>query len=251
MYKLAVFVSLAACQASATSFLPFEPAQNVQHHQGYLFQRQNQCPSNQKFCPGTSGDSGCCRTDSQCAADTAGRLACCPNGAACTGRLGGSSGAGTSAVSQPATGTPASQPTPTMNANAGGMTVPNPYYPYVMLPTTYPNAEACSSAFSSCRSEFTECTNSLTASGNGVTVSGALGGITAQPALNAASAGAVCSSLSTVACYNLGLGNCPMYGTAAATGGTSPAGNGASGGCVQIYRVAVAVAVGVAGQAIR
>ncbi|KAI4223141.1 MAG: hypothetical protein L6R36_005644 [Xanthoria steineri] len=115
-----------------------------------------------------------------------------------------------------------------MNANAGGMTVPNPYYPYVVLPTTYPNAEACSSAFSSCRSEFTKCTNSLTASGNGVTVSGALGGITAQPALNAASAGAVCSSLSTVACYNLGLGNCPMYGTAAATGGTSPAGNGAS-----------------------
>ena len=250
MYIVPVFLALAAFQASATSFSPFEPAQHVQNHQGYLFQRQNQCPSDQKFCPETGGTSGCCRTDSQCAADDAGQLACCPSGAACTGRLEGDSGAGTPAGLQVATGTPPSQPTQTMNPDQGGMTVPNPYYPYVMLPTTYPNAELCSSAFSSCRSEFTRCTNSLTAGGNGVTVSGAQGGITAQPALDAASAGAVCTSLSRVACYNLGLGNCPMYGTAAAAGGASPAGNDAPGGCIQLYRVAVAIVVGVAGQAV-
>ena len=33
-----------------------------------------------------------------------------------------------------------------------------------------------------------------------------------------ASAGSICSSLSSQACYNLQLTNCPPFGTAAATG---------------------------------
>lgn len=240
--------------ALGTAFSPFEPAQAVQNHKSYLFQRQNQCLSNQKFCPGSSGSSGCCSTDSQCAADDTGHIACCPSGAICTGRL-GSTGTpvGTLPTTQAlGTSTPTTPAIPTNNADGGGSTVPNAYYPYVYLPKTYPNEMVCSSAFSSCRSEFSKCTSSLTAGGNGVTVSGALGGITAQPALNPVSAGAICSSLSTVACYNLGLGNCVMYGTAAPTaGGTFEAGNVAPVKCAQIYRVAVAVAVGVAGQAVR
>ncbi|KAL8736238.1 MAG: hypothetical protein Q9166_000393 [cf. Caloplaca sp. 2 TL-2023] len=246
---MAIFVSLAAFQAVAATFSPYEPAQAVEFHEGYLFQRQNQCLSSQKFCPGANGSSGCCSTDSQCAADDAGRLACCPSGAVCTGRLGGG---GTQPTTQAPGSSPATtQATPTDDPNAGGSTVPNPYYPYVYLPKTYQNADLCSSAFSSCRTEFSKCTSTLTVGGNGVTVSGAQGGITAQPALNPASAGSICSSLSTLACYNLGLGNCPEYGTAVVTGGTFSAGNAAPSGCAQKYRVAVAVAIGVAGQAIR
>ena len=248
--SIIVLMTLAVFHASATLFALFEQPYTVQYHKGYLFQRQNQCLSSQRFCSGTDGSSGCCSTDSQCAADNAGHVACCPSGAACTGRLDGTAGAANLAATQPATQAQGASPppTPTMNANGGGATIPNAYYPYVMLPTTYPNAELCSSAFSSCRSEFTKCTNSLTAVGNGVTVSGALGGVTALPGLDAASAGAVCSSLSTLACYNLGLGNCVSYGTGAAP---VTAGNAAPSGCAQIYRVAVAVAMGVAGQAVR
>lgn len=241
--------------ASATA-LAFEPPTALRHHEGYLFPRQAQCLSSQHFCPGANGNSGCCSNDSQCAADDAGHIACCPNGALCTGLLGGGIDIPTSGLAQPTTqASSASQPTiqstvATITSDGSSIVV-NAYYPYFYLPTTYPNANLCTSAFSSCRSEFSKCTSSLETGGNGVTVSGAGGGITAQPALGEASAGSICSSLSTKACYNLGLGNCPMYGTAAVTtgGGTFAAGNAAPPRCIQVYRVAVAVVVGVAGQA--
>lgn len=257
--KTVVAVIVTTFLASAIGFSPFEPPTAVWHHEGYLFQRQDQCTSSQHFCPGTDGNSGCCSNDSQCAADDAGHIACCPSGAVCTGQLGGVANTGaTSAGAQPTTpaigaSTPTTQAASTTNANGGPTVVANPYYPYYYLPTTYPNADQCTSAFSSCRSEFSKCTISLETGGNGVTVSGAGGGITAQPALGEASAGSICSSLSTKACYNLGLGNCPMYGTASVTtgGGTFSAGNAASPRCIQIHKVAVAVVVGVAGQAMR
>lgn len=249
----------AAIWVSASAFSPFESPMAIQHHEGYLFQRQDQCLSSQHFCPGSNGNSGCCNNESQCASDDGGHIACCPSGAVCTGQLGASAGtASSSAGAQPtsqATGatTPTTQAALATFTSGGSSIVANPYFPYYYLPTTYPNADLCTSAFSSCRSEFSSCTSSLETGGNGVTVSGAGGGITAQPALGAASAGSICSSLSTKACYNLGLGNCPMYGTAAVTtgGGTFAAGNAAPTRCAQVYRIAVAVAVGVAGQAIR
>lgn len=247
-----VVVVVTTFLASATEFSPFEPPIALWHHEGYLFQRQDQCLSSQHFCPGANGNSGCCNTDSQCATDDAGHIACCPTGAACTGKLGGGAGTATSQSTMQAT--PTTQAASATNANGGSGAVANAYYPYYYLPTTYPNADHCTSAFSSCRSEFSKCTSSLEIGGNGVTVSGAGGGITAQPAVGAVSAGSICSSLSTKACYNLGLGNCPMYGTAAVTtgGGTFAAGNASPTMCAQsVYRVAVAVAVGVAGQAMR
>ena len=242
---------------SASSYLSFEPPTTIQHHESYLFQRQNQCPSSQHFCPGANGNSGCCDNNMQCANDDAGRIACCPSGAVCTGQLGGSAGpgtAGTPATTQaPASVTQTTQAAAASVTSGGSSVVANPYFPYYYLPTTYPNADLCSSAFSSCRSEFSACTSSLQTGGNGVTVSGAGGGITAQPALGTASAGSICSSLSTKACYNLGLGNCPMYGTAAVTtgGGTFAAGNAAPTTCAQVYKVAIAMAIGVAGQALQ
>lgn len=251
-------VVLAILYAQSTAFSPFEPAQAVQHHHAYLFQRVNQCLASQHFCPGSNRESGCCSTDSTCATDDAGHIACCPARAVCTGALGGSAGTVTATVSPSntqalvvSTSAPQSPLTATANANGVGNTVPNPYFPYIFLPTTYANADLCSSAFSSCRSEFSICTGSLGTGGNGVTVQGVGGGITAQPALGTVSAGSICSSLSTRACYNLGLGNCPLYGTGTtAGGGTFSAGNAAPTRCAQLYQVAVAVAVGVAGRAI-
>lgn len=238
----------AAFCASATASSPFKPPTAVKHHQAYLFQRQDQCLSSQHFCPGSNGDSGCCDTNTQCATDDGGRIACCPSGAVCTGQLDGSPAPTRQALGSTTPTTQASTIT-----SGGSSIVANAYFPYHYLPTTYPNADQCTSAFSSCRSEFSTCASALATGGNGVTISGAGGGITAQPALGAASAGSICSSLSTRACYNLGLGNCPMYGTAAVTtgGGTFAAGNAAPTRCAQVYKVAVAMAVGVAGQAIR
>ena len=242
----------AGAGAGATRYSPFEPAQAIRHHEGYLFQRQDQCLSSQNFCPATDGNSGCCSTDTLCATDDAGQVACCPTRAICTGALGGAAATGSPAATQASGATTAApQPTPMAGEDGGGAIVANAYFPYVYLPTTYANAELCTSAFSSCRSEFSVCTSSLETRGNGVTISGAGGGITAQPALGPASAGSICSSLSTRACYNLGLGNCPMYGSAAVRTGTFDAGSAAPTRCAQIYQVVVAVAVGVAGQAIR
>lgn len=247
--RVTVVVIAAAFLASATDFSSFEPATGLRRH--YLFRRQGSCLSSQHFCPGPTGNSGCCDTDLQCATDDAGQVACCPSGAACVGQLGGGINTANTAGTQVRTqSTPTTSAAQITNTDGGSSAVANIYYPYYYLPTTYPNADQCTSAFSSCRSEFSKCTSSLETGGNGVTVSGVGGGITAQPALGAVSAGAICSSLSTQACYNLGLGNCPMYGTVAVTaGGTFVAGNAAPTMCAHVYRVAVAVAVGVARQA--
>lgn len=235
--------------ASASQFLPYQTVHPIRHSLEHLRPRQGQCPSDQHLCSGANGQAGCCDANAQCAVDSSGQVACCRNGAVCTGNAGGS--AATTPRSQAGQTTPAAGSSPAANGNnGGGSTVPNAYFPYVYLPTTYPNAELCTSAFSSCRSEFSRCTSSLQ-SGNGVTVSGAGVGITAQPALGSISAGSICSSLSTKACYNLGLGNCPMYGTGSVSGGSFSAGNGATAPrCIQLYQVAVAVAVGVAGHAV-
>ena len=255
LIKLLLLTLCCLLSETIAQSLPFQTAHPLQRRHFDLLQRQNQCPSDQHFCSGANGSVGCCDGNAHCAQDSSGQVACCRNGAVCTGQAGGGSPTGQITQTTPTTPTTTAVTSPTAagngNGNGGGSTVPNAFFPYVYLPTTYPNADLCTSAFSSCRSEFFRCTSSLQ-NGNGVTVSGAGGGITAQPALGSASAGSICSSLSTKACYNLGLGNCPMYGTGTAGGGTFSAGNGAvPTRCAQLYRVGVAVVVGVAGQAIR
>lgn len=243
-----VLVAIAiAFLASAANTSPFELPAGTRSHEGYLYQRQNQCRSSQHFCAGTNGDAGCCSTNSNCATDGGGQVACCPSGAICTGQIENTT------TNQAGATPPTTQAASITGVDGASGVVANAYYPYYYLPTTYANAGLCSSAFSSCRSEFSKCTSSLETGGNGVTVSGVGGGITAQPALGMASAALICSSLSTQACYNLGLGNCPMYGTAAVMtgGGAFAAGNAAPTVCAQVYRVAVVVAAGVAGQAMR
>ena len=83
-----------------------------------------------------------------------------------------------------------------------------------------------------------------------MTVSGGGPGITVQGATATGSAALICSSLSTQACYNLQLSNCPPFGTAAATGSAvvvnvNAAGRGRDG---MRYGIGAGLAIGLAGQ---
>jgi hypothetical protein len=114
----------------------------------------------------------------------------------------------------------------------GGSTVPNSYYPFIYAPTSFPDADQCSSAFTSCQAASTACFTSL-AGANGVTVGGFGGGVTVQGVsgtiLSAASS--ICSSLSSVGCSNLqDVSTCSNFGsglgvTPTTTGGIIQIGN--------------------------
>lgn len=109
------------------------------------------------------------------------------------------------------TGTaPASAPT----APVGTVTyVPNSYFPFPYVPTTFGNRASCSSAVQSCSKNYDACLTKLQ-DGNGyhvtVAVPGAsgttvTGGATSLPAVQATS---ICSSLSLEACRALTSATC-------------------------------------------
>ena len=83
-----------------------------------------------------------------------------------------------------------------------------------------------------------------------MTVNGFGAGITVPGVSITASAAAVCSSLSSQACYGLQLANCQTFGTAAAAATATVFNpNGAGNRCQgMMYGVGVGVAVGLAGQ---
>jgi hypothetical protein len=129
----------------------------------------------------------------------------------------------------------------TTTAAGGASTVSNAFYPFPYIATTYTNAAACSSAYTRCQSDAASCTNALMGGAQGVTVSAPNGGatITAVPSLGASSASAVCSSLSSQACYGLQVAACQSFD---GSGNAAPT----RGGC---GAAAVGMAVlGVAGQ---
>lgn len=184
-----------------------------------LMPRAGNCASSGTSCSSLGAPSLCCPSQSVCALDPLNNVACCPQNAACTGTI--------SPVSTPPTSTVTATVTPTPSP---GSAVPNAYFPFTYLPTTYANAAACSSSYSECQSEYTACTNSLGGAGaNGITVVEG-GGVTVVAPVGSVSAQQICLSLSDRACYGLQLASCgtaPVTATAAATQGTFVAGSGA------------------------
>ncbi|EXJ77620.1 hypothetical protein A1O3_09848 [Capronia epimyces CBS 606.96] len=203
-----------------------------------LLVKRQSCNSGLNSCSGLGADSVCCPSGTNCALDEAGHIACCPSNAVCTGTIAGTltgSGSGTGS----ATGTSSTSGGPvlggttssttasspqitslTTGVSGGGSTVPNNFYPFIYIPTTYANADLCTSAYSSCQSASTSCLVSL-AGANGVTVSGFGGGITVQGTSGTvlSSASSICSSLSAVGCYNLQETQCSIFGSG--SGGTA------------------------------
>lgn len=237
-------------------------------------QTNNGCALGQSSCANIGGVGLCCRPSTSCALDQLGVVACCPIGAVCTGAI--SPTAGIPVTTPTVTGfvlatTPILPPlatattqgfivaasTPGVQANGAlptRSTVLNQYYPFAYIPTTYVNAAACTSAYSSCQSDFSSCTAALGRDFNGVTVEGPNGGVTVPAftmSLPSSSASQVCQSLSAQACYGLQVEACQAFGTAGAVV-TPPADSAAAHqNCCHwnlVYCFGAGVAVGMAGQ---
>lgn len=200
--------------ASSPDYSPFfEPSQE-QPNTNQLLPRQNLCSSDGISCANFGSPNLCCQRSSSCAIDQVGHIACCPANAVCTGTI----DSGAIITSIPTSLLSAATTAPTTGASI----VPNAYFPFVYLPTTYPNAAVCTQSYSSCQSEFASCTASLgngNSGGNGVTVNGGgVPGITVQGPVGSISAASICLSLSLEACHNLQLANCATYPSGTATG---------------------------------
>ncbi|EKV12816.1 hypothetical protein PDIG_40860 [Penicillium digitatum PHI26] len=118
-------------------------------------------------------------------------------------------------------------------------------YPFVVVPTAFNNAEACSSYYSVCQSEYTQCTGVLMGR-YGVTIAGAGGGVTVEAITAASQATSICSSLSAEACHGINLGYCS--GVATHTGSAEVNGNDASPMRMSsLHDLVFGLAVGVAG----
>ncbi|KAF2761920.1 hypothetical protein EJ05DRAFT_189099 [Pseudovirgaria hyperparasitica] len=219
-----------------------------------LLRRQNGCDSGYTNCGNLGAAGACCRPNQVCSADSQGHVGCCPIGAACTGSLGGS--APTAGSSSPTfifpSGTAATttqgfsvgDPTGVSDAPYSYSTVSNQYYPILYIPTTYTNAAACSSAYSSLQTAVASCTAALAGGANGVTINAPNGGITVAPitaSLDLPQASSVCSSLSSRAGFGLVVEACGNFGN----GGSGAAGKNCKG---SIYGIGAGLAVGVAGQ---
>ena len=95
--------------------------------------------------------------------------------------------------------------------------VSNSYYAFPFIATTYLNQQACTIAVSACSKNYQDCMSHLDGGGQGVTivVTGA-GGMTLAPSVASlgTSATYICSSLSSVACYDLEPSECPKISSA-------------------------------------
>lgn len=200
-----------------------------------LLVKRQSCPSDHTSCSNLGDAGACCPNDTVCARDSSGQIACCPIGASCVGSLGSSPSSTTPFVLGGTTTTTQSAP-PSATSQAtlasGYSTVPNQYYPFILIPSTYANSQSCLDAYTSCQSASTACFNSLNGQ-NGVTISGVgTQGLT-QPGVTgtiAAGASSICSSLSEEGCYGLQSTQCSQFGSAGATvttGFVGAAGNAA------------------------
>ncbi|KAH6678419.1 hypothetical protein B0J14DRAFT_534758 [Halenospora varia] len=183
-----------------------------------LLKRDGNCPVNYNACTQANFAGACCPQNAICTTDRANNVACCPVGATCTGTLTRATGTTTT------TGIGGVIATITNAASV----VPNAFFPFPYIGTSYPNSAACNSAFLACQSNYAACTQDLQGGSGGfaVTIVAPGGGVTvnASPTvqnLGASSAQGICSSLSTVACFNLQSSNCAQFGTGTATGGGS------------------------------
>jgi hypothetical protein len=98
-------------QPSETSICPFiTPIARLSQQEviAALLRRQDsQCPAGHFGCSNLGAPQACCATTAICTTDSANHVACCPDGASCTGIIGGatSPGATTASSNQAATTT--------------------------------------------------------------------------------------------------------------------------------------------------
>lgn len=212
-----------------------------------LLKRQgNACAANYYACNNLNAPGLCCPRTAICSADRNNVVACCPQGAACTGTLGAPSNTlpfviatTTATTTVPFNGATTSF---VQQTNPAGSTVQNLFYPFPIIPTTYPSAAACSSAYTSCQRDAASCTIALANGLQGVTVNAPNGGITitAIPSVGLQNAASICNSLSSQACSLLTVEACAAFGSGS---GNAAARQGCGG-----YWMGAGVAVGVAGQ---
>lgn len=234
-----LFACVSIVLAQSDEYSPFyDPIQYARGQPLILHKRQN-CPTGYNNCGslGPGADAACCPTDQNCAVDAGDHVACCPFNAVCTGTIDGTiTVSATTTDGAPTLGATtdtfdSANPTVT-GVFGGGSTVPNVYYPFVYIPTSYANAALCSSAWTSCQAESTSCFASV-AGINGVTVSGIAGGttITGSSGAVVSAASSICSTLSVSACYRLQVQNCAQFGdngNGAATANGATSANGAT-----------------------
>lgn len=208
----------------------------------------NECAKGYAACDNLNAPGLCCRTNQVCSADAANHVACCPLNAACTGTIDPvNPSIVTPAPTAARTTAPIAPPAGSFVQSGVGPSsrswVPNDYYPFPAIPTTYTNAAACSRAYSTCQSDAHSCTSALASGLPGVTISGPNGGatITAIASLGQVSASAICSSLSSKACSGLIVEACASFGGE----------NAARTRCAPMYGVGAGVALGLAGQLLR
>lgn len=154
----------------------------------------------------------CCTVGSFCTTDAVRNVACCPTGATCTGTLNpGVIVSNTGRVTTTASNVFGSPVT-----TAPLSVITNPYFPFPIIATSYPNSAACNTAYEACQTNYAACAANLQGGGFGVTVVAPNGGgITLAPTaqnLGAASATSICRSLSQQACYGIVAENCAQFG---------------------------------------
>lgn len=226
-----------------------------------LHKRQN-CPTSYNNCAslGSGANVACCPTNQNCALDAAGHVACCPYNAVCTGTIAGTiTASATTTTGAPTLGVTTTTDdyntaSPTVTGDfGGGSTVPNDFFPFIYIPTSYANAGLCSSAWTSCQAESTSCFASV-AGVNGVTVSGVAGGttISGNSGAVASSASSICSSLSTSACYNLQVTDCAQFGNGGIASTSANAGGPRPTPCPgMVYAMGAGAVMGAAGALMR
>jgi hypothetical protein len=210
-----------------------------------LFRRAGNCPSNYNSCSTlAAGDAGaCCTAGSVCSWDSNNVVACCPTGAYCTGTISLPTAVSTTTsgaiiiAGSTTTTTGVSSTTTTGSSTAGVITatgtgtvtyVPNVYFSWPYLPTSYVNAAACTSAYSVCQTEYAACTQDLQGGSFAVTIDSPNGGVTVGGgtgtySLGAAQATSVCKSLSQEACWGIQTSNCAQFGSGTDTTTTATA----------------------------
>ncbi|KAL4920246.1 hypothetical protein BDW62DRAFT_176995 [Aspergillus aurantiobrunneus] len=166
-----------------------------------LLKRDGNCPGGYNACDDLDNSDICCRSGSICTSDEANHVACCPSGASCTGTIAGSTSGGFEAPqTSDATPTGDNGPQITGSTMSGA-------YPFVYVPTTFSDADVCSSYYDRCQSDYTQCITHF--EGYGVTVTG--GGVDFTQGGGAPGAVSTCASLSQAACHGLNLGVCGNY----------------------------------------
>ncbi len=243
--SLICFLQVYIATASGFDYSPFSDPLFGLSKDALLVKRQL-CEGGLDSCSGF-GANLCCPLDTTCTLDQVGHVACCSTDAVCTGTIVGSitGSDGTTTTTGIVIGGGGVSSTTTFTGGVvtttpvveGGSTVPNTYYPFVYAPTSFVNADQCSSAFTSCQAASTACFTSLAGS-YGVTVGGFGGGITVQGVsgtiLSAAST--ICSSLSSVGCSNIQqVSQCSIFGSASGVIPTTITGGITStGGVIQV-----------------